>query len=97
MKKNYFETLSTIISLTYKITFILSSIFGICFWIGFLLELRKGKKGEEINRISDPEKQVEKEPYDWKKDWRENIGPELDRICRSASEPEYDDDDRELY
>ena len=93
-KNNYFETLSTIISLTYKITFIASTIFGIFFWLGFFLESRKkSNKGEEINKIHDPEK----EAYDWKKDWRENIGPELDRICRSVSEPEYDDDDRELY
>jgi len=96
MKKNYFETLSTIISLTYKITFILSSIFGICFWLGFLFEWKKTKKGEEINKISNPEKEVVKDPnYDWKRDWNENIKPELDRVCKSSV---YDDeDDRELY
>jgi hypothetical protein len=90
--KNYFTKLSSILSIAYKLTFIVSSIAGIVLWVMWWRDYKKifhQNRGEEINKIPDIKKDPE---YDWKKEWNENIGPELDRICRHAEE-----DDDELY
>ena len=102
MKKNYFATLSTILSVAYKVTFILGTIAGIVLWVFWWMDYKKlfqQNMGEEINKISDPEKEIPNEPVmnSWIREWNEEIKPELDKTCKSAYEVEYDEDDRELY
>ncbi len=94
--KNYFTKLSSILSIAYKLTFIVSSIAGIVLWVMWWRDYKKlfhQNKGEDIDKISEPDIKIKKDPtYNWRKEWNENIGPELDRICRHAEE-----DDDELY
>lgn len=105
MKKNNntFATFTSIISLVYKVTFILGTIVGIVLWVFWWMDYKKlfnqKNMGEEINKISDPEKEIPNEPVmnSWIREWNEEIKPELDKTCKSAYEVEYDEDDRELY
>lgn len=50
MKKNYFETLSTVLSVAYKLTFVIGTIAGFILWIVWWRDYKKFlQKDKEVD------------------------------------------------
>nr|DAP23467.1 MAG TPA: apelin receptor protein [Caudoviricetes sp.] len=100
MKKNYFATLSTIISVAYKLTFIVGTIAGFILWIVWWRDYKKFLKKEDgdidkvvghgCNSVLD-NYEFDSKPT-WFDEWKRTEA-ELDATCKKAAE----DDDDELY
>lgn len=105
MKKNYFETLSTIISVAYKLTFIVGTISGFVLWIVWWRDYKKflQKDAEdnwdtELTKVMGPVANDCLNGYksddkpSWFDMWKKTER-ELDSTCKKAAE----EDDDELY
>ena len=92
MKKNYFETLSTIISLVYKVIFVIGTVAGFVLWIVWWRDYKKflhQDKDDELDKEFPICNDTEPTWFDiWKK-----TEAELNVTCKKAAE----DDDDELY
>lgn len=98
-KNNTFATITSVISLVYKVTFIVGTIAGFILWIVWWMDYKKflqkddEKFDEEFPVCNDVlgEYKSDSEPT-WFDEWKKT-SMELDQTCKKAAE----DDDDELY